>query len=609
MVSPSGAPLAAPDQLERMSAALKHRGPDGSDARRAPDAAIGAERLRVIDLNPRADQPFADPSGDVWLCCNGEIYNAPELRRRFPRYPFRSRSDCETILPLYLEGGARALADLEGMYALAVWDRRTRTLTLARDRAGEKPLFWTAVGREVWFGSEIPALVSPAVSRDLDDAALSDYLALGYVREPRTMFRAVRQVLAGTIHTFAASGSRHFAYWNAADVAGTTDAAAPALQIQRLRELLTAAVTRQATADVPIGVFLSGGVDSAVVAALAAGTVGNDRVRAFSVGFAAQAFDERAAASETTRALGLKHTVVSADEPALQRAFDGLAREMAEPLADPALLPTYLLAQAAREHVTVVLGGEGADELFGGYPTYQGHRLAALWQRLPPGVRRAAAGAVRTLPATRGAVGVSYLLHRFVAAADQPWAARHEAWFGTGLPRDIAPAAMPRFDHINGDPPDVARAAGLLDFQTYLRDDLLVKLDRATMRVALEARAPYLDRAVTEFALRLPRDMKVRGLTGKWILRAAAAAWLPRASARRRKRGLSVPVSSWINGGLAGQVDRLLEPGRLSRQGVLSHLSVARLLQEHRLGQADHGRALWALTMLQLWLERFGGSG
>jgi asparagine synthase (glutamine-hydrolysing) len=323
------------------------------------------------------------------------------------------------------------------------------------------------------------------------------------------------------------------------------------------------------------------------------------------VGFGDAAFDERSAAAATARQLGLPHTAVLADDLALGRALETLGRHMAEPLADPALLPTYLLAETARREVTVVLGGEGADELFGGYPTYRAHRLVKHWSRVPRPLRRALRGALAAWPSSHGRVTPGYLLRRFVAGADLPWPERHHAWFGTGLPSDIGPRGATLAAEDPG--PDIVRASRLLDFQTYLRDDLLVKLDRATMRVGLEARAPYLDRGVASFALRLEASQVLRGTTGKWLLREAASMWLPRDVVRRTKRGLSVPVSGWINGGLAGEVDRLLGPTRLRRQGVLGHLSVARLLAEHRARKADHGRALWALIMLQLWLERFGG--
>jgi len=591
----STAALRHPDVLEKMGAALRHRGPDGSAELSFPHARIGTERLRIIDLHERADQPFASPDGQVWLECNGEIYNAAEIRARYPDYPYRSHSDVETILPLYLEHGTAAVSMLDGMFGLAIWDDRTRTLTLARDRAGEKPLFYTRIGEEVLFSSELQCLLQhPSISRELDPAAISEYLALGYVPEPLTPFAAIRRVPAGTFMRFTGGTVETVRYWDPSSFAITPiDPREAVLDLQRLIE---EAVTKQVMSDVPVGVFISGGLDSSILATLASKVIGVDKVHTFSAQFAEESYDESGDAAVLAKQMHTRHVPVRTDEETLTEALRNVTTRVAEPLADPAILPTFLLARTAREHVKVILSGEGADELFGGYPTYLGHRIAPMYDALPSFARNALRRLAYAIPPTGKKVTLEYLLKKFVTDAEKPWVERHLAWFGTGLQAPAYPAATDR---------DALTGAMLLDYQSYLRDNLLVKVDRATMLSSVEARAPYLDRFVTAFALSLPPKLRVRGLTTKWILKKAAEKWIPREVIYRRKRGLSVPIAGWINGGLRAEVDRLLDPARLRLQGIVNERQIAQLLAEHRSGQANHAKPLWAVIVLQYWLDNW----
>ena len=611
-VSRLGRPLGRPEIVARMGEALRHRGPDGHDVLAAPEGAIGCRRLRIIDLDPRADQPFSSPAtaaGEVWLACNGEVYNAAELGRRFADYPYRSKSDVETVVPLFLANGKAAVAQLDGMFGLAVWNRRSGALLLARDRAGEKPLFYAEIGGgEVWFASEVQALLEhPEVGRDLDPVALSQYLTLGYVLEPRTMFKAVRRIPAGAFVRFDRDGRSETRYWHPGDLATAPAPAGP--PVERVAGLFQAAVAKQVMSDVPVGVFTSSGLDSSLLAVLAARELGPERVHTFAVRFAAPSYDESAGARWFAERFGTRYVEVLADETTLGEALERVTAGLAEPLADPAVLPTYLLARAACEHVTVILSGEGADELFGGYPTYLGHQAARGLGLLPRPLRRLAAAAVERIPPSDRKVTLEYLLKRFFAELEKPWGERHLAWFGSGLAARLGVAGDEWRDDLLAGFPAIDPLAGamLLDYSTYLRDDLLVKVDRATMLSSIEARAPYLDRDLTAYALALPARYRVRRLTSKWVLKRAAERWLPREVTRKRKRGLSVPVAAWINDGLRGEVDRLLAPERLRRQGLVDPAPVAALLAEHRAGRANHARALWTLVMLQRWLERWVG--
>src|ERR1043165_3113425 len=443
MVAEQGA-LRYPEVLDWMGEALRHRGPDGSAAFRDERAVIGTERLRIIDLHERADQPFATPGSDVWLECNGEIYNAAEIRARYADYPYRSRSDVETILPLYLERGPAAVRELDGMFGLAIWDRRSRTLLLARDRAGEKPLFYTRAGHEILFASELQCILRhPEVSRELDPIAVAEYLKLGYVPEPRTMFRDVRRVEAGTYKLFTDSREEPVRYWDPAsfpsEPIGVRDA------IAETRRLIERAVEKQVMSDVPDGVFISSGMDSSILATLAAKFIGVDKVHTFSAKFAESSFDESGDAAILARRIQTRHVPVRTDEETLFEALRRAAAGGAEPIAAAAILPTFLLARAARERVKVILSGEGADELFGGYPTYLGHKVAPLYDALPAITRAGIRRPVQRVPASPKKVTLEFLLKRFVADAEKPWVERHLSWFGTGLSTDIykSPADMP----------------------------------------------------------------------------------------------------------------------------------------------------------------------
>jgi asparagine synthase (glutamine-hydrolysing) len=603
MVSLDGAPLRHAELAPECARAIRHRGPDSHGELSLPHVHIATERLRIIDLESRADQPFADPSGRVFLVCNGEIYNFAELRRRYPDYPYRSHSDVEVILPLYLDRGADAIAELNGMFGLAIWDERSRTLTLARDRAGEKPLFFAEGAGELWFASEIPALLAmPGLSRALDRDALEEYLTLGYVLEPRTLFAAVRQVGAGTVMQLHAGGRRARRYWDVGEVGErpvSDRAAADELDAQLQR-----AVAAQMVADVPVGVCLSGGLDSSLLTALAMRERGGAGLLTFSISFGGGSYDEGEYARRVAALIGTDHTDVPVGEAELAAAFRTIAEKVADVVADPAILPTYLLAKAAREKVTVLLSGEGADELFGGYPTYVGHVLMRGYQALPGIARRALRRRVEGIRPSDQAVPLEFLLKRFVAGDGKRWDERHTAWVSTGLP-DLLGRPVAALPAAGGEGRSVLAGAMLLDYHRYLRDDLLVKLDRAGMLTSLETRVPYLDREVTTFACSLPDRLRVRWLTTKWLLKRVGERYLPRGIVHRRKHGLSVPVGAWMNGTLRGEVDRLLEPTRLRAQGLLPPAAVARLLAEHREGRANHARALWPLVVLEAWVDRW----
>jgi len=599
-VSLDGRALAYPDCIPAMAQALAHRGPDGERIVGHQAARLGARRLAIMDLTT-GDQPFQNPDGSIWMVCNGEIYNSPALRREATGwgYPFRSKGDIENIVPFYERFGPEAVARLDGMFGLAVWDDRRRRLVLARDRAGEKPLFWTEQGGELRFASEIQALlVFPDQRRRLDPAAVALYQSLGYVPGPLTMFAGVHKLLPG--HLLVAEGGGGAvttrAYWDPARVA----AAPSRLDLpDTLRQVLLRAVERELMSDVPVGVFTSGGLDSSLLVAAAARVNPLERIHTYAVRFVEPGYDESGYAEAVTHDIRTVHHVVTADDESLARALALVTDKMGEPLGDPAILPTTLLALVAQADVKVILSGEGADELFGGYPTYLGHRIAHAYDRWPRGVRRAVAALVGWLPSSTGKVTLEFLLKQFVAAAERPPLERHLAWFGALGPGPAA-VALAR-ERLEGFPAgDPLNQMLWLDFLTYLPDDLLVKVDRATMLASVEARAPFLDREVMELALPAPSALKVRGFTTKAILKAAARGLVPDYVIDRRKRGLSVPVARWLNTGLAAEAER-----RFARPRLFPEANAAALLAEHRSGRRNHARRLWPLFMAERWAERW----
>ncbi len=591
-IASHGAPLRHPDCIARMAESLRHRGPDGECIVGHERARIGARRLAIMDLTT-GDQPFQSPDGKIWMVCNGEIYNACDLRAEASRpgwsYPFRSRGDIETIVPFYERYGVDAVGRLEGMFGLAVWDDARSRLVLARDRAGEKPLFWADVRGEVRFASEIQALLEfPDQPRLVNRKALSLYRALGYVPAPYTMFEGIHKLAPASLLIAEGGRTEIRRYWSPAATAERPSRLSFE-NVDELRETLLRAVRRELMSDVPLGIFTSGGLDSSILVAAAARAMPGDKIHTFAVRFTEPGYDESEYAEAVTHDISSVHHVVTADDGSLGRALEVVSGALAEPLGDPAVLPTWLLAEAAREHVKVILSGEGADELFGGYPTYLGHKFADRWQRLPRGLRSFARWVVDRWPTSTGKVTLEFMLKQFLGAAELPWLERHLTWLGaSAIERDVIPELDARLDSFpHADP---LNRVMWFDFLTYLPDDLLVKVDRATMLASVEARAPFLDREVMELVLPLPSQLKVQGFTTKAILKEAARGLVPDRVIDRQKRGLSVPVARWLNTGLASLADRLLDTP---------------LLAEHRARRRNHARRLWPQLMLALWAERW----
>jgi asparagine synthase (glutamine-hydrolysing) len=621
-------PLPLISRIDRMSERLVHRGPDSHGKLELPFLALAIRRLSIIDLKT-GDQPLTNEAGDVTLVFNGEIYNFRELSRTLESkgHRFRTHSDGEVIAHLYEEHGPEFTGALNGMFALALWDERRKRLALARDRAGEKPLYYWQRNNSLVFASEIKALLEyPEISRSLDIDAVQQYLFYGYVPSPRSIFKEIRKLPAGHRMVVEGGKTRIEPYWSLKDYLRSPESPAtkrsdesslvPELQA-RLRE---AAISRLVS-DVPLGVFLSGGVDSSAMTALMS-ELAPGQVNTFSVAFAANSFNEEPYAALVARRLHTRHHVLRADAASLLEGLEAMAVHLDEPLADPAVIPTFLLSRFARAYIKVALSGEGSDELFGGYPTYFGARLAPYYLRLPRFLRRQLFDRVAArLPVSPGAVPIGIYLRRFFSHIERNPAQRHQIWFGMFSPQELdeiwspkdgrnAPASLrifePLEDVIRGSKCENDLAEALyIDFSLYLADDLLVKLDRASMACSLELRTPFLEHHLIEFAAGLPAGLKVRRFQLKYLLKRAVEPWLPRRIVHRQKRGFSVPIAGWLRNEMQPMLKEMLSETRLRTQGLFNPVFVRRIMEEHRQGKADHRKTLWTLLMFQLWYEHW----
>src|SRR6266498_3011115 len=594
---------ADPERLAAMSATLVHRGPDSDGTFVDGGVGLAARRLSIIDLDT-GDQPIANEDGSVVVVQNGEIYNYEELTHELVRagHRFRGHGDTEVLVHAYEEWGTAFAERLRGMFAIAIWDGRERRLVLARDRYGIKPLYYRAQDDGIVFASELRAL--PRDEIDLD--ALEAFLGFNSVPAPFSIFQGTRKLPPG--HVLLWNGSVELKRFARPAPTADTRSDDEAELVEELRARLRDSVRAHLVSDVPVGVLLSGGVDSCTLAALAA-EESEEPLRTFSIGFEERSFDELADARLVAERYGTVHRelVLRPDAalllPALADAFD-------EPFADSSALPTYLVSQLASEDVKVALSGEGGDELFGGYYTYAADLLALRLGR----VARLLRPAVERLPTSTARASFDYRAKRFVRAAHLPPLERHHGW------KEIfsADARAELIGRRNGfEPLDLLRArfaetegADLLarlqdiDLGTYLVDDLLVKTDRASMAHSLEARVPFLDSVVTDFALALPSRHKVRGLRKKVLLRKAAAPLLPPPLLRRRKRGFSIPAAAWLRGELEPFARETLSAQTLKRQGYFRPEAVARLIDDHVSGRQDLSRQLWCLLAFTLWYDR-----
>lgn len=609
--------------LAAMCDAIVHRGPDDQGLYVKGQVGLGAARLAIIDVEG-GHMPLCNEDGTVWIVYSGEIYNFQRLRDRLERagHRFTTRGDTETIVHLYEEIGDDFVCLLNGMFALAIWDTRRRRLVLARDHLGVKPLYYAQFDDRLVFGSEIKALLPDGIDRRIDPIALHDYLSLNYVPGPRTMFADVRKLQPGHILTFDAA-SRQVTierFWDLPQ----PEVQAPEVQTagdleEALLALLRQVVRDQMVGDVPVGAFLSGGIDSSLVVALMS-EASDLPVRTFSVGFQERSYSELPYAGLVARHFGTDHHELVL-EPRAHDTVAALADYFDEPFADSSAVAVYAVSRQAAEQVKVVLSGDGGDEVFGGYYTYQADKLAALYRRLPKAL---GAGLLPTLvdmiPASDRKVSLDFKLKRFMSGGSLPPLPAHFAWkaflseemkarlygslVGDGGPLRPSVALMQEyFDGYLGD--DMLNRLLYVDMKVQLVDDMLTKVDRMSMANSLEVRVPLLDLRLVEFMAGLPSNLKVRGLTLKYLMKRVAGRVLPPEIVRRPKAGFHVPIARWLKTDLREMIADRLSPQAIAEQGFFDPRVVAEMLDLHWRNRRDHSRNIWNLLMFSLWYDRY----
>jgi asparagine synthase (glutamine-hydrolysing) len=613
-------PEGAAELLHSMCERMVHRGPDSEGLLVTNGAALGMRRLAIIDL-VTGEQPVYNEDKSVAVILNGEIYNYRDLRQDLERrgHSFRSQSDSEVLPHLYEEYADDMVQHLNGMFAFALWDSKRRRLLIARDRFGEKPLYWGVFANTLLFASEPKVLLAhPAVTSNLNLQALRQYLSFDYVPAPLTIYEGINKLPAAHTLTLEDGKVRTQSYWR---LSYKTKQPAPTEHeaAAHLRELLADSVRMRLVSDVPLGVLLSGGVDSSTVAAMAV-RASSDAVKTFSISFAESSFDESSYARAVAKFLGTDHHEERLSANLAANLVGEIGSWMDEPFSDPSLVPTYLLSRFTRKHVTVALGGDGGDELFAGYPMYRGHRWADNYAKVPRVLRSAIIEPlVGFLPVKTKNMSFDYKATRFVTAAKYDRVARHHIWFGSFTPAEqemlLAEEVLRATDgdiyrearlmQQECDSRDVVEQMQSIDTRLYLAEDILTKVDRASMAVSLEVRAPFLDPRVAEFAASLPANYKLRGRKTKYILKRAIEDYLPPFVTRRSKKGFGVPVAEWLKGKLRPLARDLLSPERVRKAGVFDPEYVTTLQDEHERGVANHRKLLWTLLMFELWHESF----
>jgi asparagine synthase (glutamine-hydrolysing) len=605
--------------LARMCAAIRHRGPDDEGFYFSAAVGLGMRRLAIIDLKS-GQQPIHNQDRTAWIVFNGEIYNYRELREQLEKlgHTFYTNSDTEAIIHAYDQYGADCPKHLRGMFAFAIWDERTQELFLARDRVGKKPILYAQVNGHFIFGSEFSALLQhPDVSRDIDAEALHHYLSFMCVPAPLTAYRAIRKLEPGHSLRYRKGEIKTERYWQP-DFSKKVDIS-EAEAGERAIEILRDAVKVRLMSEVPLGAFLSGGIDSSAVVALMS-EVSSAPVKTFSIGFEEQDFSELHHARRVAEHVGADHHEFIVRPDALE-VLPILVEHYGEPYADSSAIPTYYVARETRKHVTVALNGDGGDESFAGYERYAAMRLAERYHRIPAVLRDTVVRqAIELIPSSETKRSRVRDVKRFIQAASLEKVERYLRWvsvFDTEAKQDLysedfqretqrlsaANMLDPWFAQANGS--GVVDAALLTDIMTYLPNDLLVKVDIATMAVSLEARSPFLDHHVMEFAASLPEKFKLRGLTTKYLLKRVLKKLLPAENLNRRKMGFGVPIGHWFRGRLQPFLRETLLAEVALKRGLFKPEAVKQLVELHTRGERDYSHQLWTLLMLELWFQRF----
>jgi asparagine synthase (glutamine-hydrolysing) len=612
------------ENLEKMISEIKHRGPDSRGVEARDNVGFAHTRLAILDLTPLGHQPMwsNDPKDNgVCVVFNGEIYNFQELKKDLEEKGrvFRGTSDTEVILALYEEEGERVFEKLEGMFAIGLYDFKRKKLLLARDRMGKKPLYWCFVNGTLLFASELKALAAhPLFKKEIDIASLNKYFFYDYIPTPHTIFKNVFKLEPATFLVFENGKITQKKFWQMNTVPQNSISFHAALSL--LDEKMNHAVATRLVADVPVGIFLSGGLDSSTVAYYAQKN-SQRKVKTFSIGFLDESFDESEYAEDVARFLGTEHLNFPVKAEDLLDIIPRVVEMTDEPMADASIIPTFILSRHTREHVTVALGGDGGDELFAGYPTFQAEIFASSFRKFPLLAKEAFRKFARARTASPKNFSLEFIMKKFLDGADElDIAHRHQKWLGTFGHDDRAALftedvwgtigknnVFEDTDRYMKEWEDVETKNALLMLyqRTYMMDEVLVKVDRASMANGLEVRAPFLDAGVVELANSLPYSSKHRGLTGKYILKKLMNGKLPPHIVHRQKKGFGVPIGRWFRDELKDFCNTTLSEDSVKRTGLLNAAHVESLKSEHFSGAKDHRKKLWSLVIFMMWHEKY----
>ena len=604
--------------LETMNRTMIHRGPDDEGYYIGRGAGLAMRRLSIIDVRG-GHQPMTSEDGNVVAVCNGEIYNFQGIRSRLEAkgHRFITRSDAEVLPHLYEDRGSSFVSEINGMFGLAVWDERERRLIVARDRMGQKPMYWTRTDDALVFASELKAILAyPTIERNIDRKSLAKYLAYEYVPAPHTIFEGIYKLEAGFQLVAGNGAPKVKEYWDVPMGSDACDLSEKQAE-RRLLELLELSVKRRLISDVPLGVFLSGGIDSSTMVAMMSRLMPANLIKTFSIGFAEKSFDESSHARRVANFFGTDHHEQLCTPDDLLNLMPEVTSFLDEPFADPSIIPTYALSKFTREHVTVAIGGDGGDELFAGYPTFQAEKYARIYRGIPGWIRRNMIDpAIKGMSVSDDNISFDFKLKQFIKGAGVSNISRHFIWIGSFSPDELRPLLS--YDILGGVLDDVARyesrVMGASDGnrllyaykRLYLAEDILTKVDRASMGVSLEARAPFLDHEFVEFVASLPYSMKLKGLTMKHLLKNSVGPLLPRGIAGRGKKGFGIPVAKWLKGPLKIMARDLFDVDRIKREGFFWPGEVTKLMRDHESGKVDNHKKLWTLMMFEKWYERWG---
>jgi asparagine synthase (glutamine-hydrolysing) len=616
--------------LREMRESLFHRGPDDlGEYTRALDEGgpfvfFGHRRLSIIDLSG-GHQPLSNENETVWVVFNGEIYNFRELRSRLENlgHRFKTNSDTEVIAHAYEEYKENCFKYFNGMFAIGIWDEKQNRLILARDRLGKKPLYYSLINETFIFASELKAIMAyPSFPRKVDPVSFMKYLFFEFIPCPHTIFKDANKIPAASYLIWDKKGIEVRQYWSPFESQRGEKSLPEAEAGLRMMELLKESVKRRLISDVPLGVFLSGGIDSSAITAFAQQEVPG-KIKTFSIGFEDPSFDESKYASLASKYIGTEHHEQMMTPADLLNIVPTLPDILDEPMADASILPTYLLSKFTRGHVTVALGGDGGDELFAGYPTYLAHKLAGYYECFLGAFHPMVVRLANLLPVSDDNISFDFKVKKFLSGIGYPNGIRNSVWLGSFPIQENEKVLSPEFrQRFNRDQlledillygeecpyEDQITKLQYLDMRLYLQESILVKVDRASMACSLEVRAPFLDCELVEFVMGLPSQYKLKGTTSKYILKKALKKYLPDSIIHRKKKGFGVPIAKWVKGELKELFSDFLSTDRVKREGFLNPEYVTLLLQDHLTNKKDNRKQLWTLLVWELWLNRYCAS-